>query len=87
MRHALQVLPERAVALTEDDGHTFALWYGIDVLGERQDTVVVDTRLWGFRPYVSFVQNRVGRTVTAAEHLGGPGTVCVIGLTGEVNCR
>jgi hypothetical protein len=47
----LQRAPSRAILLTEQDGHTFTLWYVQDVLGERPDVTTVDVDLWGQESY------------------------------------
>jgi hypothetical protein len=48
---ALRQAPSQAILLTEQDAHTFALWYVHDVLGERPDVSVIDIDLWGHEPY------------------------------------
>jgi hypothetical protein len=47
----LQRAPPQAILLTEQDRHTFTLWYAQDVLGDRPDVTVVDGDLWGQRTY------------------------------------
>jgi hypothetical protein len=43
--------PSQAVLITEQDRHTFTLWYVQGVLGERPDVTVVDVDLWGQKTY------------------------------------
>jgi hypothetical protein len=50
-RQALERAPSQAILLTEQDRHTFTLWYAQDVLGDRLDVTVVDVDLWGQEPY------------------------------------
>jgi hypothetical protein len=47
----LQRAPPQAILLTEQDRHTFTLWYAQDVLGDRLDVTVVDGDLWGQKTY------------------------------------
>jgi hypothetical protein len=47
----LQQAPPQAILLTEQDRHTFTLWYAQDVLGERPDVTVIDIDLWGQKTY------------------------------------
>lgn len=47
----LQQAPLQAILLTEQDRHTFTLWYAQDVLDERLDVTVVDVDLWGQEAY------------------------------------
>ena len=56
----LQQAPSRAVLLTDQDAHTFALWYVHDVLGERPDIVVMDQDLWAQGPYREMVAGALG---------------------------
>ena len=60
---AAQVLhqaPPDAVLLTAHDAHTFTLWYVHDVLGERQDVVIVDQDLWAHAPYRNVIEEELG---------------------------
>ncbi len=43
--------PPQAILITEQDEHTFTLWYAQDVLGKRPDVTVVDADLWGQKAY------------------------------------
>jgi hypothetical protein len=52
--------PSEAVLITEQDGHTFTLWYVRDVLGERRDVVVIDKDLWGHKTYQQQVAKVLG---------------------------
>lgn len=47
----LQEAPAQAILLTEEDAHTFALWYARDVSGQRPDVTVVDVDLWAQEAY------------------------------------
>lgn len=42
---ALRAAPPRAILLADRDEETFSLWYVQQVIGERQDVVIVDVRL------------------------------------------
>lgn len=81
----LAELPARAVVLTEEDAHTFALWYALDALERRQDVMVVDTRLWGFEPYVGFIQRELGLPESHSM-IGVLEPSCEIGTDGVVHC-
>ena len=47
----LTTAPSNAIVVTENDGHTFALWYYRHVAGQRPDLAVVDRRLAGYPWY------------------------------------
>jgi hypothetical protein len=47
----LKQAPPQAILVTEQDRHTFTLWYARDVLGERLDVTVIDSDLWGQEVY------------------------------------
>jgi len=64
----LEEAPPEAVLLTDQDAHTFTLWYFCDVLGERPDVVVLDQDLWGQAPYRRAVADQLGIEV-AESHL------------------
>jgi hypothetical protein len=54
IKWAEQVLyhtPPQAILITEQDRHTFTLWYVQDVLGQRPDVTVIDADLWGQGSY------------------------------------
>jgi hypothetical protein len=82
----LDRLPRHALVLTNADRHTFALWYATDVLGMREDLVVVDERLWGYGPYVGFIGARIGVDRLEFEDLVRERSVCHISQEGEVIC-
>lgn len=52
----LAVAPPRAIIITENDGHTFALWYHRHTAGQRPDLAVVDRRLAGYPWYDSMLR-------------------------------
>ena len=56
----LREAPPQAVILTNQDGHTFTLWYVHDVLGERPDVVVIDVDLWAQEPYRGMMTDVLG---------------------------
>jgi hypothetical protein len=60
MGRALQDAPPQAVVLTDQDAHTFTLWYAQDVLGERPDVTVIDVDLWAQGPYREMVEEALG---------------------------
>ncbi|CAG0937640.1 hypothetical protein TFLX_06589 [Thermoflexales bacterium] len=47
----LTAAPPGAIVVTENDGHTFALWYHRHVAGQRPDLAVIDRRLAGYSWY------------------------------------
>jgi hypothetical protein len=49
----LAAAPSRAVLLSNQDAHTFTLWYFQHVLGRRSDVAVVDTGLLGYDWYLA----------------------------------
>ena len=51
--HALEGAPPGAVLLSQQDGHTFSLWYYTYALGWRPDVVVVDLDLLGYDWYTA----------------------------------
>ncbi len=59
----LESAPPRAILLTAQDAHTFALWYACDVLGIRPDIVVVDRDLWGHPPYRRMLTASLGEAI------------------------
>ncbi len=62
--------PVEGVLLTAQDGHTFALWYVRDVLGERPDVVVLDRDLWAQSPYRRLVGSELGLNVGELDGVG-----------------
>lgn len=87
LAQALAKAPPRAAILTQEDAHTFALWYGVDALRERDDITVVDRRLWGFEPYVVFIEDRVGRPIVSLDALADGGPLCQVASSGRMTCR
>jgi hypothetical protein len=57
---ALDRAPPQAVVLSDQDRHTFTLWYVHDVLGSRPDVTVIDVDLWGQKPYHEMMANELG---------------------------
>ncbi len=47
----LREVPPRAAVFTDQDRYTFALWYARDVLGQRQDVVLVTGGFWSQAAY------------------------------------
>jgi hypothetical protein len=55
--------PAQAILVSQEDAHTFALWYGQSALGRRPDVTVVDTGLLGQAWYVAQVSEQLGDRV------------------------
>ena len=55
-------------------------------LEKRQDVMVVDKRLWGFEPYVSFIFRRLGGIGSPSPTLDALEANCEIAASGEVSC-
>ncbi len=79
-------LPQEAVVLTAEDRYTFALWYVTEAVDRRPDLLVVDTRLWGYPPYVQFLERREGRSAARPQELAAGRPLCEIDAQGEVKC-
>ncbi len=56
----LREAPPQAVILTDQDRHTFTLWYVHDVLGQRADIAVIDVDLWAQESYRAMVGDELG---------------------------
>ncbi len=83
----LPKLPAQAVVLTEEDHHTFSLWYAVDALGTRTDLVVVDSRLWGYEPYAAYIARRTGNPTGSLEELAGTRPLCRLSCDDCVVCQ
>jgi hypothetical protein len=79
--------PQGAVLLSQEDAHTFALWYGQYALGMRADVTTVDLGLMAHGWYVAQISDQLGAPVAmllaeengqrqAAERLGRP--ICTV---------
>jgi hypothetical protein len=64
---ALHQAPPQAVLLSDQDRHTFTLWYVHDVLGNRPDVTVIDVDLWGQRAYHEMMVNALGLDVGESD--------------------
>jgi hypothetical protein len=60
----LTTAPPDAIVITDNDGHTFALWYHRIAAGSRPDLAIVDRRLAGYEWYAAMLQAQ-----GAAPHL------------------
>ncbi|MCP4542491.1 MAG: DUF2723 domain-containing protein [Chloroflexi bacterium] len=56
----LREAPPQAVILTEQDSHTFTLWYAQQVLGQRSDVTVIDVDLWAQEMYQVMTTKELG---------------------------
>jgi hypothetical protein len=88
IHHTLSALPHRAVVVTQDDRHTFGLWYATDVRALRSDILVVDRRLWHQVSYRRYLASSLD---VGVWNLHTPGDLaldrplCEVGTTG-VQC-
>jgi hypothetical protein len=64
---ALHQAPPQAVVLSDQDRHTFTLWYVHDVLGNRPDVTVIDIDLWGQKPYHEMMINALGLEASESD--------------------
>jgi hypothetical protein len=67
----LEHAPPRAVLLTEQDAHTFSLWYMQYALGQRPDVVVVDLDLLEYDWYTAQLSQRLPSEALASLHARG----------------
>jgi hypothetical protein len=87
MDRILQDAPSDALLITQQDRHTFSLWYAIYGLGQRQDLEIIDQDLWGHAWYQDVVHARVGAALDldhAAASTARP--VCRLDSSGEMQC-
>jgi hypothetical protein len=49
-QRVLQDAPPHAILLTDQDRHTFTLWY-FDEIGDHTDLTIIDIDLWAQEPY------------------------------------
>jgi len=52
--------PDRALVITDEDAHTFALWYVHDVLEREQGIQVIDRDMLGYLPYRGMIAEELG---------------------------
>lgn len=88
VRDTLRELPDYALAVTENDRHTFGLWYGTEARTWRPDVLVVDRWLWEYGAYRRYLASLVDidwQDLGTVEDLVGERPHCEIGSTG-VQC-
>jgi len=86
LESTLRQIPEGGIALTDEDAHTFALWYAQDAAGRRKDIVVLDTRLWEFQPYRRYLSNVLDSIPLDFRALGTTYVLCEVNNKG-VECQ
>jgi hypothetical protein len=85
----LAAAPPKAIVVTENDGHTFALWYHRHVAGRRPDLAVVDARQAGYPWYATMLRaqgpmpllpevDQTNTWIDRVAELNSNRTVCVI---------
>jgi hypothetical protein len=85
---ALAQAPPRAVLLTEQDAHTFSLWYLQYALGQRPDVVVVDPGLLRHEWYAAQLSRRLAPgVIELLRACAEQGDDLVAGTTGRPICR
>ncbi|MCJ7549183.1 MAG: hypothetical protein MUQ30_05835, partial [Anaerolineae bacterium] len=86
-------LPSDAVAVTNADQQTFALWYAVDARCLRPDLTIIDSRLWGYGPYNEYLAGDGARLPEGVMPSGdldqfiGDRPFCEIDAEGGVTCR
>jgi hypothetical protein len=83
----LSALPADAVVLTDQDRHTFALWYATEAVAFRPDVTVVDQRLLGYAAYDAFLDAVLDGGVRGLTLASGGRPLCRIGEQDEVTCE
>jgi len=87
MDRILQDAPSDALLITQQDRHTFSLWYAIYGLGQRRDLDIIDQDLWGLAWYEEDMHARLGAAFDldhAQDFLERP--VCRLDALGELQC-
>jgi len=69
---ALVEAPPGAIVVSQQDRHTFALWYFRYAIGQRSDVAVVDSALLGYDWYSSQLLHYGGIPASAHRLLAGP---------------
>lgn len=87
LRVTLGAAPRNAVIVTNQDRHTFALWYATEAVTWRPDVTVVDERLLGYGPYDAYVQMTLGGDGDTIAALAGTRPLCSVGSQSEVVCQ
>ena len=89
-RATLVEAPEDAVLISQQDAHTFALWYYQQAEAIRPDVVVIDTGLLGEEWYNRQAEARLellpGNTALAALRAIGDGTAVARPIVGRPVC-
>jgi hypothetical protein len=88
VEHVLQEAPQEALLITQQDQHTFALWYAIYGMNHRTDLHVVDQDLWTFDWYRDGVRLQLGEEfdLEALEQFAYTPT-CFVESEGTLACK
>jgi hypothetical protein len=86
LQYTTNQTPTDSVLVSHDDKHTFALWYAQEILGFREDVIVIDERLWAYPPYQRFVSDTIGESHVNIQEIASDRTLCVVGDKG-VMCQ
>lgn len=87
LQATLGAIPENAVVVTNQDRHTFALWYATEAVAWRPDVTVIDERLWGYGPYDEYVHTTLGGDGDTIAALAGTRPLCSVDRQSEVVCQ
>jgi hypothetical protein len=78
LQNSLSKVPSDAVVITQEDHHTFALWYAQEVAEQRQDIRVVDQRLWNYVPYRRYIAGPDIESIVDLAAVSGKHPLCVV---------
>jgi hypothetical protein len=90
--------PRGAIIITENDGHTFALWYHRHVAGQRPDLAIVDRRLAGYPWYDAMLRAQGSAPllpeddppetwVDRVAELNPDRALCVVDRASQMSCQ
>jgi hypothetical protein len=85
VENVMRQAPPDALIYTETDRHTFSLWYGRFVRGDRPDVTIIDRGLLGFPWYLEMLQIQDPRG-PLVPLVPGDRPLCTVSRQGRLSC-